>query len=152
MNSKCSGRRARGRSSVFPKSTRRSGSRSTTPAPRSSRASFPCSNDCTRRCCQARDLGWRPDRQVTEVRARRLPGIALTHMAPLGSEDGRALGDSPAPRRHSRTERFTVSVVTAIGALAALAVGSALGDIHDHSLHKKLFALFGAIIFLILSV
>ena len=59
---------------------------------------------------------------------------------------------SPSPHRLSRTHRFTVSAVTGAGALAALAIGSALGNIHSDHLHEKLFALFGALIFLILAV
>ena len=143
----------RERCSASPRSTGRVGSALDEARTKILKGQLPLLDRLQSLCCgRRRDLGRYRDRPVVKVRGPRPPAIAFTAMAPGVFEDGSALGDSPAPRRHSRGERFTVSVVTGVGALTALAVGSALGNIHDHSLHEKLFALFGAIFFLILAV
>ncbi len=48
--------------------------------------------------------------------------------------------------------RFTTAAITGFGALVALTVGSAFGNVHGHPLHEKLFALLGALAFVIFAV
>lgn len=59
---------------------------------------------------------------------------------------------SRPPRPEGRGRRYTTAALTGLGALVALTMGSALGDIHGHNLHEKLYALFGALAFLVLAV
>ncbi|MGH9029146.1 MAG: mechanosensitive ion channel domain-containing protein [Acidimicrobiales bacterium] len=60
----------------------------------------------------------------------------------------------PAGPTRSKKERgrFTRAIAAGTGALVALGIGSALGDVHGRSLHEKLFALLGALAFLVLAV
>ena len=52
----------------------------------------------------------------------------------------------------ARRPDFHRAIVSGVGALVALGVGSTLGDVHGRSLHAKLFALCAAFGFLVLSV
>jgi small-conductance mechanosensitive channel len=52
----------------------------------------------------------------------------------------------------ARRPDFHRSIATGVGAVVALAVGSALGDIHGHTLRSRLIALCAALVFLVLSV
>lgn len=51
-----------------------------------------------------------------------------------------------------RKRRFTTAIVTGAGALVCLSLSSALGNIHGHTLHEKLFALVAGLAFLVLSI
>ena len=48
------------------------------------------------------------------------------------------------PRTSTHQARFTRAILSAMLALVAMGIGSALGDIHGPALHQKFYAVFGA--------
>ncbi len=52
----------------------------------------------------------------------------------------------------ARRPDFRKAIIGGVGAIVALGVGSALGNIHAHDLHAKLIALCAALAFLVLAV
>jgi small-conductance mechanosensitive channel len=56
------------------------------------------------------------------------------------------------PAARVRTRRFTIAVVSAMGAVVGLTLSSTLGAVHSHQLDQRLFAFIGAAAFFALGV
>jgi small-conductance mechanosensitive channel len=70
--------------------------------------------------------------------------LLLRTRAPRSEIDAAADG-------HARARRFTIAILSALGAMVGLSLGSTLGSVHSHDLHSRLFAFVGAAAFFVLG-
>jgi small-conductance mechanosensitive channel len=73
----------------------------------------------------------------------------MTHLL-LRAGAPRANADAAADG-HVRARRFTIAIVSALGAMVGLSLGSTLGSVHGHDLHSRLVAFVGAAVFFVLG-
>lgn len=73
----------------------------------------------------------------------------MTHL--LLRTDAARSNVAAAAEGHVRTRRFTIAIVSGLGAVVGLSLGSTLGSVHGHDVNSRLFAFAGAAAFFVLG-